>query len=174
MMMQMLHAGGMLVLSDQEREADEDNPRGYLEFEAVKRMAKDREWLGQAVGKVVKIVAQLLPHLDEKYENKIIFMQRDLDEVLASQRKMLDRQQRSGATISDEQLGRVFSQQLKRIEQWLADRQIPTLYVEHRDTIQQPRAIAQRVNEFLGRELDEAAMAVSVDPNLYHQRSDTV
>ena len=92
MMMKMLEAGGLKILTDNLREADANNPKGYYEFERVKQM-KDGNlaWLPDAVGKVVKIVTGLIIYLPSDYKYKIIFMKRDLNEVLSSQKKMLGR-----------------------------------------------------------------------------------
>ncbi len=101
MIMQMLQAGGMDVVTDGVREADEDNPRGYLEFEGAKRLQTDRAWVGQAVGHCVKIVAQLLPCLPNNFQYRIVMIHRNLDEVLRSQATMLERQETEGAQLSD-------------------------------------------------------------------------
>jgi hypothetical protein len=92
MMMKMLEAGGIPVLTDYEREADEDNPKGYFEFERVKNLKDgDDAWLPQAKGKVVKVIAALLTDLPSSYEYEVIFMRRAMPEILASQRQMLIR-----------------------------------------------------------------------------------
>ncbi|MFO1003217.1 MAG: hypothetical protein U0936_23025 [Planctomycetaceae bacterium] len=59
--MQMLAAGGLPVLGDEHRPADEDNPRGYLEDARVKSLERDATWLAEAEGKAVKIISFLLP-----------------------------------------------------------------------------------------------------------------
>src|SRR5215813_2579369 len=90
MMMKMLAAGGLPVLVDAIRAADDDNPNGYFEFEPVKQLADGQnEWLTEAGGKVVKIISALLEYLPKSYHYKIIFMERELKEILASQQKML-------------------------------------------------------------------------------------
>jgi len=172
MMMQMLDAGGLPPLTDDVREADDDNVRGYFEFEKAKGVHKDASWLPDAKGKAVKIVAQLLGNLPPRpgLRYRIVFMERDLAEVVASQGKMLERQGKKGAALSGESLRDVFAGQVRRIRQMLSVRKIPTLYVEHRDCIEQAGKVAERVNLFLGGELDEAAMAAVVDPRLYRQR----
>ena len=170
MMMQMLEAGGLPVLTDGNRQSDEDNPKGYFEFEPVKRLAKEKEWLDDAVGKSVKIVAQLLRYLPAGYDYRVILMDRDLDEVLLSQSKMLERQDREKTHRSVETLRRVFSQQLEHVNRMLSSRQIPTLRVNHRQAVEKPAETAQQLQDFLDVNLDEAAMAAIVDPKLYRQR----
>ena len=171
-MMQMLDAGGLTPLTDDVRKADDDNKRGYFEFEKAKSVHKDATWLPDAKGKAVKIVAQLLgslpPRPDVTY--RVVFMERDLKEVLASQTKMLERQGEKGAELSDDSLCDVFAGQIRRIRQMLASRKIPTLYVRHRDCITEPKDVAARLNAFFGGQLDEAAMTGAVDPDLYRQR----
>jgi len=172
MMMQMLEAGGLPPLTDGVREADDDNVRGYYEFERAKSVHKDASWLPEAKGKAVKIVAQLLGALPPKKDliYRVVFMERDLGEVLASQGKMLERQGEKGADLSDDGLRNVFAGQVRRIRELLSARRIPTLCVGHQDCINQPAEVAARLNAFFGGHLDEAAMATAVDPKLYRQR----
>lgn len=172
MMMQMLHAGGHPCLTDERRTADADNPRGYFEYEKVKQLRTDCSWLPEAEGKAVKIIAQLLSPLPTELDYRIIFMRRELDEVIASQNRMLARQGRGGGALSDERLCEIFDQQLRQIEKLLADRNIPTLYVPHRAVIEEPTTIAQQVKEFLGLDLDLSAMVRVVDGDLYRQRQE--
>lgn len=94
MMMKMLEAGGMKILTDSQRTADEDNPKGYYEFELVKLIQRDKSWLPRAKGKVVKIISELLKNLPPDYQYKAIFMRRNLAEILAFQRQMLIRRGR--------------------------------------------------------------------------------
>src|SRR3989442_525361 len=121
-MMQMLGAGGLAPLTDGLRQPDEDNPRGYFEFEPVKQIKRDTAWLELAVGKVVKMVHLLLPELplDRDHRYRVIMMRRDLGEVLESQKKMLMRKGRAGADLDSEKLRSVFEQQLSRVDQFLA------------------------------------------------------
>jgi hypothetical protein len=172
MMMQMLAAGGMPVLTDNARAPDADNPRGYLEFEPAKRTARDARWIAGAAGKAVKLVHVLLPDLPPGCEYRVLFMHRDIGEVLASQRAMLDRLQRSGADMTPARLAEAFSKQLKRSRDWIARQaHVFVLDVHYRRVIESPATEAQRINEFLGGALDEANMAAAVDPILYRQRA---
>jgi predicted AlkP superfamily phosphohydrolase/phosphomutase len=171
MMMQMLAAGGLIALTDHKREADGDNPKGYYELEVATQLRANREWLGEAQGKVVKIVAQLLPFLPPDHAYRIVFMERDLAEVLQSQQVMLDNLGRERTKLSDEQLRRTYRQQLHRIKIWLAKQpNIKVLFVNHREALAKPESTACRVNEFLGGKLDQANMVGVVDENLYRQR----
>jgi len=170
MMMQILQTGGLGCLTDSVREADEDNPRGYFEFEQVKKLRTDSAWLADARGGAVKVIAQLLPFLPVDYHYRVIFMERDLDEVLMSQRKMLDRQGLEGARISDARLSKTFAQQVRQAKSLLAERHIQTLYVSYGDAVEHPDDIVARLFDFLGQKLDAEAMARAVDRGLYRTR----
>ncbi len=91
MMMRMLEAGGMEAVSDDIRKADIDNPNGYYEFERVKKIKEDSSWLPDTVGRVFKMVSMLLFELPASFQYKVVFMERDLDEMMASQDRMLAR-----------------------------------------------------------------------------------
>ena len=172
MMMQMLKAGGLPPLTDEHRPPDTHNERGYFEYAAATRLHKDTSWLDLAQGKAVKVVAQLLPSLPPQSAPtaRLIFMQRDIQEVVGSQRDMLQTQGQRGADIEDHQLGTVFTRQLGRIKKLLAVRQLPTLFISHRECIEKPTAVAVRINAFLGGTLKEQAMAAAVAPDLYRHR----
>ena len=170
-MMQMLAAGGLPALSDTARAPDESNPRGYLEFEPVKRLRTDQSWLERARGHAVKIIHLLLRELptDGRFQYRVLFMRRPLEEVLASQRAMLERAGKKAA--DDAVLAKVFRSQLKQTEEWLAAAPgFSVLYVEHRGLFDAPQSTAERVNEFLGGRLNVSAMVGVIDPALYRQR----
>ena len=171
LMMQMLQAGGLPVLSDGLRMADENNPRGYLEFEPVKRLRTERSWLPQARGKAVKIIHLLLRELplDGSLTYRIIFMQRPIEEVIASQSAML---LRDGKAAADPQvLQKVFESQLAQLEPWLAGRpDVAVLPVAYHRVLRAPGAVVEELRTFLGLDLDSAAMVRAVDPSLYRQR----
>jgi len=171
MMMQLIEAGGIPALTDNFREADSDNPKGYYEFEAVKQTKEDPSWLERAPGKVVKMVYRLLYDLPDDRPYRVVFMRRDLKEVLASQKVMLERLGKEGGTISDEQMESLFLSQIQEFEQWITQRpNFSLLYVNYRDMIQSPAEQVARINEFLGGSLDVGAMTPIVDPSLYRQR----
>ena len=171
MMMKMLKAGGMKILTDKIRTADEDNPKGYYEFERVKQLEHDQAWLEDAGGKAVKIITALLKHLPSDYTYRVVFMRRRLEEILASQKKMLVRRGEPTDTISDEKMAELFRQHLKRIETWLDERpNIKVLYVNYNEVIEKPVEHAQRINQFLGNRLNVENMTGVVDKALYRQR----
>ena len=170
-MMQMLAAGGLAVLTDNLRQADEDNPRGYFEIEKVKSIKEDASWLGDARGKVLKMVSMLLQDLPSDRVFKIIFMRRILDEVLASQAKMLKRRGPEEGTVGDEQMKSIYRKHLRGIESWLSKQtNIAVLYVDYNRTIREPLETAMEVNRFLGGTLKVEEMVMTVDEQLYRQR----
>lgn len=170
LMMQMLEAGGMQVVTDNIRKADDDNPRGYYEFEKVKKIEEDSSWLKDCQGKAFKIVSELLYRLPEDKEYKVIFMRREMKEVLASQRVMLQRSGREGSQVKDEEMAGKFRKHLRDVESWLGRQpNIDVLYVKYNDVIQEPLRHAESVNRFLGGWLDEEKMAQAVEASLYRQ-----
>ena len=173
MMMKMLEAGGIAPLTDEIREADSDNPKGYYEFERVKKLDKgDTAWLSGAQDKAVKVIATLLRHLPADHKYKVIFMRRSLEETLRSQKQMLVHRGESTDKISDEEMTTLFCKHLIQIEAWIDEQPyIEAMYVSYNDILQRPVQEAQRVNRFLGNHLDVERMAGVVDSNLYRQRS---
>jgi hypothetical protein len=172
LMMQMLSAGGMRILTDQMRVADEDNPNGYWEFEAVKNTKNSCEWLQQAQGAAVKMVHLLLLDLPpEGYSYRVLLMKRRMAEVLASQRVMLQRHGKSGAALSEEQLSQIFLGQLARVEKWLKEQpRFAVLPVDYNELVANPRLQAAAINKFLGCALDLEKAIGAVNASLYRQR----
>ncbi len=173
MMMQMLQAAGVPIRADHKRAADENNPRGYLELEEVKGIAKDSQWVVEAKGHALKVIAQLVPFLPPRLHYKFIFMERELDEVLKSQASMLDRLGAVPAAANTETLSGIYAKQLgqaKAMVQKFSGAEMIT--VAFRDTIEHPAEVARSVAEFLGLpDLDEAAMTDAVDGQLYRSRT---
>ena len=170
MMMQMLDAGGIEILTDGVREADESNPKGYYEFEQARKVGRDNSWFGEAKGKCVKIVAQLLPNLPQGPNFRIIFMQRPLVEIVNSQAKMLERMKREGAKRSERQLGKTYLKQVEKVADVLARHdQVSLLPVDYHEALVDPASIARSLNQFLGGGLDEEKMVAAVDPKLRNE-----
>jgi LPS sulfotransferase NodH len=172
MMMKMLEAGGIPPLTDEIRTADKDNPRGYYEFERVKKLDEgDVAWLDQAGGKAVKVISALLKHLPSGYTYKVIFMQRSMAEILASQRQMLIRRGEPTDTISDEKMTGLFSKHLGQVQTWIAEQpNVDVLYVSYNEILEDPTGNVEKINQFLGNTLDQEKMAGVVDEGLYRQR----
>lgn len=175
MMMKMLDAGGIPPLTDEIRTADTDNPRGYYEFERVKKLDKgDTAWLVEAQGKAVKVISMLLKHLPPDYTYRVIFMQRHLEETLASQKRMLNHRDKPTETVSDEELKTLFQKHLQQIEAWLTSQpNLRVLYVNYNALLADPTEHVQQLNRFLGGQLDEEKMIAVIDPKLYRQRAST-
>ncbi len=173
MMMKMLEAGGMELIIDGIRTADEDNPKGYYEFERVKQLDKgDTAWVAQAQGKAVKVISALLEHLPPEYEYKVLFMNRKMPEVLASQRKMLERRGEK-SEISDEKLAELLRKHVQQVKLWLARQpNFAMLDLDYNAMLADPEPWAEKVNAFLGGGLDVRAMVEVVDPNLYRNRAE--
>ena len=172
LMMQMLAAGGIEVLTDSLRTPDENNPRGYYELEAVKFTRTNPQWLAGAPGKAVKIIYRLLYDLPADYSYRVIFMQRDRHEVLASQRAMLQGRSGTATGLSDKQLGDIFAREIAAINQWLAQQpNFSVLNIEYRQLVQNPRERIQAIAAFLSRPMNIQAMQAAIDPALYRQRA---
>ncbi len=171
MMMKILEAGGLEILTDHQRTADDDNPKGYYEFERVKQLPdRDTEWVAQAQGKVVKIISFLLQHLPTQYSYKIIFMRRNIAEILASQRQMLLRRGET-AGLEDQQMAETFQEHLKRVRVWLKNQtNMQVLYVDYNNLIKAPAGQIQSVYDFLEIPLDLQKMLAVPDASLYRQR----
>jgi LPS sulfotransferase NodH len=171
LMMQMLAAGGLPVLSDGERQADTDNPRGYLEWERIKQLPKDPACIAEAEGKVVKVISQLLLALPAGHEYRIIFMQRPLPEVLKSQDEMLRRRGNYEGGGDSSPIEEAFQRHLIEVNKWLAGKSnIAVLRVHYHRILREPQATAEAVAEFLKVSLNTEAMAQQVDANLYRNR----
>lgn len=172
MMMNMLVAGGIEPITDSIRTADDDNPKGYFELEKVKELAKDSLWLNEAGGKAVKVISALLKHLPRDYTYQVIFMRREMKEVLASQRQMLIRRGEATDTVSDERMAEMFRKHLADVESWLAQQpNVTVTYMHYRQVLDEPSQAVAALNDFLGGKLDTAAMAAVVDQALHRQRA---
>jgi hypothetical protein len=172
LMMQVLEAGGLPILTDDIREADSDNPKGYYEFERVKQVAQDHAWLKDARGKGVKMVSALLLDLPNTFTYRVVFMRRKMDEVLASQKTMLQRSGKPPDAISDEKMAALFRKHLSQVEKWLSEQpNVQVLYVSYNEMIADPIKEIERIGQFLGNELDTDKMISVIDRTLYRQRS---
>jgi hypothetical protein len=171
MMMQMLEVGGVPVITDKIRAADNDNPLGYYEFEPVKYLAKDASWLDVAGGKAVKIIYRLLYDLPRHHRYKVIFMRRRLPEVIASQKEMLRRLNKDGGNLADDRLAYAYQSELQELDVWLSvQNNIEATYVDYGDAVYDSRNTVADLEQFLGRKLDTQAMIGVIDQSLYRQR----
>ena len=174
MMMKMLEATGLEIVTDRERVADEDNPKGYFEDERVKRLGEetDKSWVREARGKVIKVISHLLQELPADNFYRVVLMRRDLKEILASQNKMLDHRGEENP-IADEKAKDHYARHLVDVR-FLARRRpnVEMIEADYRDALDDPEGFARRINGFLGGHLDAEAMASVVDPELYRNRRD--
>jgi predicted AlkP superfamily phosphohydrolase/phosphomutase/tetratricopeptide (TPR) repeat protein len=166
-MMQMLHKGGVDILTDGNRESDESNPKGYFEYEPVMALHKDNSWLDNAQNKTVKVVAPLLKFLDPKYRYKVIFMNRDLTEVVKSQQKMIGKNQE----VLPVKLFEAYNKHLHQVETW-KDREpsVELIYVDYKDVLFNTPEVLEKVTSFIGVDLDKKEMEKCVDPSLYRNK----
>jgi hypothetical protein len=172
MAMKMLEAGGLPVLVDGRRTADGSNPNGYYEFERVKELDKagDTAWLAEARGKAVKIISLLVTYLPESYDYQVIFMRRNLDEIIASQNAMLDSRQ-EGRGVADERTRELYETHLRQVDRFLAQRAcFSTLSVDYGKVLADPRGPALQINAFLDGALDVERMVAVAEPKLYRNR----
>jgi hypothetical protein len=171
LMMQMLAAGGVPILSDGERGADVDNPRGYLEWERIKQLPKDPGCIAEAEGKAVKVISQLLLSLPSGHEYRVIFMQRPLPEVMASQDEMLRRRGTLDPGEDNSVVARAFQDHLSDVYAWLNGKPyVKVSRVQYHAVLREPKVAAEAVAKFLELSLDVEAMTQQVDGTLYRQR----
>lgn len=172
LMMQMLVAGGMAPLSDGERVADVDNPKGYLEWERIKTLPKDPGCIAEAEGKVVKVISQLLLALPAGHEYRVVFMQRPLAEVLKSQDEMLKRRGTYKDGMKPEVISAAFEKHLRDVYAWLDGKPyVKALRLPYHEALAKPKETAAQVVEFLGMPLNIDAMVAQVDGSLYRNRA---
>lgn len=172
LMMNMLQAGGITIVTDEERTADDDNPKGYFELERVKQLSRgDVSWVASAQGQAVKVISALLEHLPPTSTYRVLFMRRRLPEVLASQRKMLERRGEPTDTVPDAMMASLFEKHLQKIEAWMATQpNMAVLYLPYHEVAENPASRIDEIIAFLGLDLDRAKMLTAVDPSLYRNR----
>ena len=168
MLMQMLVAYGLTAFTDGEREADPSNPRGYYEHEKVKGSAQDARWVSEAKGHVVKVVAPLLPSLPSGPRYRVVFIERDINEVLRSQAVMLER--KGVPPAPEASLRAAYRRHLREAKAWL-ESNAEALYLNHAAVLNSPREAAVEIDQFLGHSGDLDAMAATIDPALHRQRA---
>lgn len=173
MMMKVLEAGGLPVEIDGLRAADPDNPEGYYELERVKELDKgDKAWVGEVQGKAVKVISALLEHLPEDYEYRVIFMNRKIEEVLNSQRKMLARRGEAVDAVNDAEMADLFAKHVAKVKAWIREQpNFAMLDIDYGAMVQDPVTYVRMVNQFVDNVLDEEAMAQMINPDLYRNRA---
>jgi hypothetical protein len=174
MMMKMLEAGGVPIMTDAEREADIDNPKGYFEYERIKDLEKetDKSYVQEGRGKALKVICFLIKDLPDDNDYRVIFMRRDLDEVLESQGKMIDRLGTTDSDADDEAMKEAYRNDIVRTR--LLCKKSPymeLIEIHYSETVGDPAESARKVNAFLGGSLDEKAMRAAVDESLYRNKA---
>ena len=173
MLMKMLDAGGMAIMTDSERIADIDNPKGYFEYERIKDLEKetDKSYVREGRGQVLKVISFLIKDLPDDNDYRVIFMRRNLDEVLASQNKMIHRLGTEDSTAAEDAMKEAYRNDIVRTRLLCKNRpNFELIEVNYKNTIEDPEATAISVNAFVGGHLDEAAMREAVDGSLYRNR----
>jgi len=172
MMVNMIDAGGILALTDEQRKADTDNPRGYFELERVKKLKDgDVAWLRDARGKVVKIIAALLTDLPKDFSYKVLFLNREMSEILASQRTMLLRRGEDPRKVDDATMETLYRKHLSSVKDWVATQDnIEMMDIDYNEMIDDPRSQIEGIDRFLGGGLNKDRMLAVIDPQLYRQR----
>ncbi len=171
LVMQMLGAGGLALAVDDLRSPDAHNPRGYFELDAVKRLAADTRCIGSARGRAVKVVHALLRHLPGDFDYRVIFVHRDLREVIASQNAMLERSGAASEDCESAGLERLLRVQRDQSERWIqAQGNARLVRVHFSQILADPETASRALAGFLELPLDTAKMAEAVAPALYRQR----
>ncbi len=171
LMMQMIAAGGMPVLTDGLRSADENNPRGYKEWEAAKSLPQTPEIIAAAEGKVVKVISSLLFSLPKEHKYRVIFMRRPIEQIVTSQNRMLERLGQKVPDTPERAVTSAFNDHLKKIQKWLSEQpNIAVLYTEYSAVLQNPRQEASKIAEFVGYDFDLDAMIKEVEPSLHREK----
>ena len=174
MIMKMLKAGGITLLTDNIRKADQDNPQGYYELEKIKNLHReeDKSWIGDAKGKALKVISELLKELPPNSFFKLIFMDRDLEEVIISQNKMLIRRGEPSDPADNRKMMLLFEKHLRKVKNWIRQQSnFEVIFVDYKEVLEDPIGHAERISNFLQRELDVKRMAGVVDKRLYRSRS---
>ena len=172
LMMKMLEAGGINPLTDNLRKADLDNPRGYYEFERVKKLPLDKNWISQARGKAVKVLAELIKHLPRDEHYLIIFMMRDLDEIIESQKKMMVRRDEDPDSIGDAEMKDLLRKYLVSLKKLVnKNRNMEVLYISYNELMEDPEETAEELQDFLDLDLHREDVINCVDPTLYRNRA---
>jgi len=167
LMMQMLHKGGLEALTDENRKADDSNPKGYFEYNPVMSIHKDNSWLAQAKNKSVKVVAPLLKFLSPEHRYKVIFMNRDLSEIIKSQQKMIGK----NPDVLPVKLFEAYNKQLSQVETWKQKEPgVELIYVNYKDVLDNTEETVHKVSSFIGLDLDASKMAMCVDKTLYRNK----
>ncbi|WP_370402687.1 sulfotransferase family protein [Sulfitobacter sp. JB4-11] len=172
MMMRILEAGGIAPVQDKQRTANEDNPRGYYEYERVKALPTDKSWVPDARGSAVKIIYKLVYELPQGIPYRVLFMQREIAEVVRSQEKMLEREGLDPGRDQRDIIADLFQSEIMAFRNWVAAQPDMKMHVvDYASVIASPEEQMAQISAFLGGGLDIAAMTAVVEPDLYRNRA---
>ncbi len=173
MMMNMLKAGGIKILEDKTRKPDENNPKGYFEYEPAKKLPEGNiSWLDEAEEKAVKVISFFLQHLPDKFEYKIIFMERNFDEILKSQKQTVMEKGQKTHPKEDKMMLEYYKSHVKQTKEWISlQSNFSVLYLSYNEMVKHPEQHLDSICEFLGNELNKDKMNKVIDEKLYRQRS---
>lgn len=172
MMMRMLDEGGLEPLTDNIRTPDEDNPKGYYEYERVKGLPEDVGWLPGAKGKVVKVLAELIKYLPEGHNYRIVFMMRNIDEIVSSQKKMMIRRGEDPEAVPEKEMADLLRRYLVLLKQTVNSRSdMDVLYISYNDLMTDPEMAVTEIGDFFDDRIDKGSMLESIDPKLYRNRA---
>lgn len=169
LMMQLFKAANASIATDSIREEDENNPKGYYELEAVKGIVKNNTFLKEYDGKAIKIVAPLVTFIDLSLEYRVVFILRDLDEVVQSQEKMVGKDQQD----QKEKFKKMYALHIEKSRQFLQAHAIPFIEIHHRELLQNPDNSLQRLIDFCGWETPMAELKSVIDDSLYRNRKES-
>lgn len=171
LMMSMLDKGGIAPLKDDVRTADVDNPLGYYEFERVKKLPADRGWMNEARGRAVKVLGELMKHLPPDYEYRVVFMMRDLDEIVSSQKKMMIRRGEDPDAIPDDELIRLYRTYLKNLKGLVnSSENMRVAYINYNELLSDPKESLEEIRYLFDGDIDADSMRGAIDLSLYRNR----
>ena len=184
LMMQILEAAGIPPFTDGTRRADESNRKGYYEHGKVASLLQgtDKSWLKEARGAAIKVVAPLLAGLPPKLRlpdcepeplhYRVLFMERDMEEILRSQETMLRRLSKplpAGEKTAD--IGKAYRQQERHARSWCGSLRVHAMSVNYEALVHRPGEILPGIAAFLGCGGSLDAMRACIDPALHRSRA---
>ncbi|MGA0901105.1 MAG: alkaline phosphatase family protein [Luteolibacter sp.] len=171
LMMQILEAAGIPIMTDGKRQADEDNPVSYCEWEELKTLPKNPHLLDKAKGRAIKVVTALLPALPRKHRYKILYMVRPVEQIIDSQWAMLARHGKSPRAEKDHLIATQDQYSRKVRELLSSSEQVELLEVDYPKLIADPASVLEEIAGFLGVAFQLTSDVIDcVKPQLYRQR----
>ncbi len=176
LLMQMLGAGGISLLYDSERLPDEFNPYGYYEHQIIHNLAKtsDISCLQQYKGYAVKIISPILVKLTITFPARIIYIKRDLQEVIVSQQKMSYKNKLlniSSLSLDQKKLLNIFEKHTQQMMSFiLHNPNLKLLEVNFSEVFSHSENIINSIDKFLDGNLERTGMKSVIKPELYRNK----